>query len=122
MTPPSSDRPDSSNISEPEPPQPPQAQQIAQKRAIAFLTLDIQRVKAAATELLEKLEAVRTGELDGWERLGNAYYLNLSGDRATIEDTVDDESPSCTLSIEEFAQLVQDWIINLKANETDENF
>jgi hypothetical protein len=46
--------------------------------------------------------------------------LNLSGDRATIEDTVDDESPSCTLSIEEFAQLVQDWIIDLEADATDE--
>lgn len=115
------DRPEPSNMPEPEPPQPPQAQQTAQKRAIAFLTLDIQRVKAAAAELLEKLEAVRTGELDGWERLGNAYCLNLSGDRATIEDTVDDESPSCTLSIEEFAQLVQDWIIDLEADEADEN-
>lgn len=96
--------------------EPPNEQQAAQKRAIAFLTMDIQRVREAATELAAKLEAVRSGQLDHWERLGNAYCLNVLPDRATIEDTVDDQSEVCTLSIDEFAQLVQDWMQNLEAD------
>jgi hypothetical protein len=90
--------------------------QAAQKRAIAFLTMDIQRTREAAIELAEKLAAVRSGELAGWERLGNAYCLNLHPDRATIEDTIDDQSATCTLSIDDFAQLVQDWIASLESD------
>jgi|GEM_PF-1843483 len=94
----------------------PDDRQAAQKRAIAFLTMDIQRVREAAVELADKLEAVRSGELDRWERLGNAYCLQVLPDRATIEDTVDDQSEACTLSIEELAQLVQDWMHDLDAD------
>jgi len=94
----------------------PDDRQAAQKRAIAFLTMDIQRVREAAVELADKLEAVRSGQLDHWERLGNAYCLQVLPDRATIEDTVDDQSEACTLSIDEFTQLVQDWMHDLDAD------
>ncbi|MEM1426854.1 MAG: YacL family protein, partial [Cyanobacteria bacterium P01_H01_bin.130] len=57
----------------------------------AYLTLDIQDSREWAQELAGQIAAVRSGELDHWERLGNAYELVLTSDGATIAATVGPE-------------------------------
>ena len=54
-------------------------------RAIAeYLTLDIQNSPEWAQDLADHIEAVRTGKLERWERLGNAYDLTLTAEGAAM--------------------------------------
>ena len=78
-------------------------------RVAEFLTFDIQQSPEWARELIEKIEAIANGELQTWERNGNAFYLQLSANGASIEDTVDETSPVQTVSLDEFRTAVLAW-------------
>lgn len=52
----------------------------------AYLTIDIQKSREAAGELLEKIDAVSSGKIPNWERTGNAYCLRIFPDYAVIEE------------------------------------
>lgn len=88
----------------------------AHRRVDEFLTFDIQQSPEWARELIEKTEAIANGELQTWERNGNAFYLELSADRATIEDTVDETSAVQTVSLDEFRAAVLAWIERIEAS------
>lgn len=81
----------------------------AHRRVAEFLTIDIQQSPAWTQELIDKIEAIATDKLERWERNGNAFYLELSADGATIEDVVDETSPLETVSLEEFRAAVLAW-------------
>jgi hypothetical protein len=76
----------------------------------AFLVMDIQRNPQWARGLAEQIEAVKSGRLSGWERIGNAYRLELTAEGALIEDLVDEGSPAQMVSLEEFSTAVDAWI------------
>jgi len=76
----------------------------------AFLVMDIQRNPEWADELAEKIEAVKTGRLSKWERIGNAYRLELTSETALIEDLVDEGAPAQAVSLNEVSAAVNAWI------------
>lgn len=81
---------------------------------VAFLVMDIQRNPEWAHELAERIEQVKTGKLPVWERIGNAYRLELTGKGALIEDLVDEDSPEQMITLNDFRNAVQAWIEALK--------
>lgn len=80
----------------------------------AFLVLDIQRNLDWAKELAEKTEAVQAGNLKEWERIGNAFRLELTADGALIEDLIDEDSSMQTIDLGEFSKAVEMWFADLK--------
>ena len=81
---------------------------------VAFLVMDIQRNPEWAHELADRIEQVKTGKLPVWERIGNAYRLELTGKGALIEDLVDEDSPEQMITLNDFSNAVQAWIESLK--------
>ena len=77
---------------------------------VAFLVMDIQRNPDWARVLADRLEQVKTGKLPVWERLGNAYRLELSWKGALIEDLVDEDSAAQEITLEDFSKAVEAWI------------
>jgi hypothetical protein len=76
----------------------------------AYLVMDIQRNPEWADELADRIADVKSGKLPGWERIGNAYRLELVGRRALIEDLVDENSPAQEVTLDEFSLAVNAWI------------
>ncbi len=76
----------------------------------AYLVVDIQRNPEWANELVEKIRAVQTGKLKTWERIGNAFRLELSAKGALIEDVVDEDSPEQRVDLDEVSKAVEAWI------------
>ena len=82
----------------------------AHEMLVAFLVMDIQRNPEWAHELADRIEQVKTGMLPVWERIGNAYRLELTGKGALIEDLVDEDGPAQEITLEEFSKAVEAWI------------
>jgi hypothetical protein len=82
----------------------------AHEMLVAFLVMDIQRNPEWARELADQIEQVKTGKLPVWERIGNAYRLELTEKGALIEDLVDEDGPAQEIILEEFSKAVQAWI------------
>jgi hypothetical protein len=76
---------------------------------VAFLVMDIQQSPQWAEELLEKIEAVASGRLPQWERIGNAYRVEITVGGVLIEDAVDEKSPAYRVSLAEFRAAVATW-------------
>ena len=76
----------------------------------AYLIMDIQHNPEWADELANRIADVKAGKLPGWERIGNAYRLELIGRRAWIEDLVDEGSPAQEVTLDEFSLAVNAWI------------
>jgi len=81
---------------------------------IAFLVMDIQHSPEWARELADQIEQVKSGKLPVWERIGNAYRLELTDQRALIEDLVDEDSPILTVPFADFCKAVEAWIEQFK--------
>ena len=77
---------------------------------VAFLVMDIQHNPGWAHELADKIEQVKSGNLPEWERIGNAYRLELSDQRALIEDLVAEDSLAQEVNLENFCMAVKAWI------------
>ncbi len=76
----------------------------------AYLTIDIQKSPEGVNELLEKIDAVHTGKLSEWERIGNAYCLRLSSDYAEIEeDFASEPGQSARIPLHVFTAAVLSW-------------
>ena len=82
----------------------------AHEMLVAFLVMDIQRNPEWARELADQIEQVKTGKLPVWERIGNAYRLELTEKGALIEDLVDEDGPAQEIILEEFSKAVQAWV------------
>jgi hypothetical protein len=82
----------------------------AHRRLAEFLIMDIQHSPEWARDLLDKINLIQSGSLPDWKRIGNAFYLNLSSDGATIEDLIDENNPPETVVLEEFHQAVITWL------------
>ncbi len=82
----------------------------AHRRLAEFLVMDIQHSPEWARDLLNKITLIQSGSLQKWERIGNAFYLNLSSDGATIEDLIDKNNPPVTVLIEDFYQAAITWL------------
>lgn len=82
-------------------------------RLAAFLETDIQGSDVYAREVLEALDRVAGGELDGWETTGNAHTLSLQRSGATLvseyEEEKDGEEPA-RLRLEEVRKALREWI------------
>ena len=81
---------------------------------VAFLVMDIQRNAEWARELSERIAEVKAGKLPVWERIGNAYRLELADQGVSIEDLVDEDSPIQEVTIEDFSKAVAAWIEHFK--------
>ena len=77
---------------------------------VAFLVMDIQRNPEWAFELADRIEQVKTGKLPVWERIGNAYRLELTDQGALIEDLVDEDVPAEEITLEDFSKAVEAWV------------
>ena len=77
---------------------------------VAFFVMDIQHNSEWAHELSDRLENVKSGNLPVWERIGNAYRLEISAKGALIEDLVDEEIGVQTFSLKELGKAVEAWI------------
>ena len=77
---------------------------------VAFLVMDIQHNPEWAHELADKIEQVKSGNLPEWERIGNTYRLNLTDQRALIEDIVDEDCLAQEVNLENFCMAVKAWI------------
>ena len=76
----------------------------------AFLVMDIQRNPEWACELMHRIAEVKSGKLPTWERIGNAYRLELTDQFALIEDLVDEDVPAQTIALGEFRTAVKAWV------------
>ena len=76
----------------------------------AFLVMDIQHNADWAQELMDRCEQVIAGEIPSWERIGNAYRLELTAKGALIEDLFDDDYPIQTIALDDFRNAVAAWI------------
>jgi hypothetical protein len=85
----------------------------AHEMLVGFLVMDIQRNSEWANELAAQINAVKSGRLPGWERIGNAYRLELTIKDAFLEDLVDAEIRVQRISLKEFSQAVDAWIKTL---------
>ena len=84
---------------------------------VAFLVMDIQRNPDWAHQLVDRLEQVKTGKLPVWERLGNAYRLELSGKGALIEDLVDEDSAVQEITLKDFSNALEAWIKSFESED-----
>ena len=75
----------------------------------AFLVMDIQRNPDWARELADRIEEVKSGNLPVWERIGNAYRLELTAGEVLIEDLVDEDAPAQVVPLKEFSAAVDAW-------------
>jgi hypothetical protein len=89
----------------------------AHEMLVAFLVMDIQRNPDWARELADRIEQVKTGKLPVWERIGNAYRLELTGKGALIEDLVDEDGPAQEITLEEFSKAVEAWIKSFESED-----
>ena len=76
----------------------------------AYLVMDIQHNPEWAGELADRIADVKSGNLPGWERIGNAYRLELIGRCALIEDLVEEDSSAQKVPLEELSLAVNAWI------------
>jgi hypothetical protein len=89
----------------------------AHEMLVAFLVMDIQRNPDWARELADRIEQVKTGKLPVWERIGNAYRLELTGKGALIEDLVDEDDPAQEITLEEFSKAVEAWLKSFESED-----
>jgi len=82
----------------------------AHEMLVAFLVMDIQHNTQWARELAQRVEAVGSGMLAVWERIGNAYRLELTAEGAWIEDLVDEAAAGQMIPLSEFSTALQFWI------------
>jgi hypothetical protein len=81
------------------------------RAVVAYLTVDIQKSREAASELLEKIDAVNAGEISGWERIGNAYCLQIFPDCVVIEeDYADEPGSSVAVVVSLFRAAAHAWL------------
>lgn len=87
----------------------------AQKTVVAYLTIDIQQSREAAHELLENIEAVDCGKIPNWERLGNAYCLQIFPGYVVIEEDYSDE-PGSRVEVPQavFKTAVRTWLDTIR--------
>jgi len=77
---------------------------------LAFLTMDIQKSPVWTDELLQHLQAVKSGAIPTWERPGNAYCLSVYPDFVEIEEEYSDaEEAKTQIPLETFLAAVQAW-------------
>ena len=84
---------------------------------VAFLVMDIQRNPEWARELADRIEQVKIGKLPVWERIGNAYRLELTGRGALIEDLVDEDGPAQEITLKDFSKALEAWIKSFESED-----
>ena len=82
----------------------------AHEMLVAFLVMDIQHNPEWARELADRIAEVESGRRPVWERIGNAYRLELTDQGALIEDLVDEDAPAQTIALGDFCKAVEAWI------------
>lgn len=87
-----------------------QENNLAHERLVAFLVTDIQHSPNWTCEILTKIEAIQAGQVPQWERVGNAFRLELLNDDVLIEDLVDESQPGYKIPLEEFKIAVSAWL------------
>ena len=84
---------------------------------VAFLVMDIQRNREWAWDLAGRIAEVESGRRPVWERIGNAYRLEMTDQGALIEDLVDEDAPAQTIAMGDFSKAVQAWIKSIEAED-----
>ena len=79
-------------------------------RLAAFLESDVQGSDVFAREILEGIERVASGDLDGWESTGNAHTLTVNRSGALLEAELEDDAEPCRLSLKELRDALAGWL------------
>ena len=88
-----------------------QADDPTHRLIAGYLTVDIQKSREAALEILAKVSAVESRQISRWERIGNAYCLALFPDHAEITSEYAEEShASRNISLPLLKTAVQCWL------------
>jgi len=82
----------------------------AHEMLAAFLVMDIQRNPEWARELSNRIAEVKAAKIPVWERIGNAYRLELTDQGVSIEDLVDENSAIQEVTLEDFCRAVEAWM------------
>lgn len=86
------------------------ARQAGAARLAAFLESDVQGSDVFAREILEGVERVASGDLDGWESTGNAHTLTVNRSGALLEAELEEDAEPCRLSHEELREALAGWL------------
>lgn len=84
-------------------------------RLAAFLESDVQGSDVYAREILEGIERVASGDLDGWETTGNAHTLTVDRTGARLEAELDEDAEPCRLALEELRDALAGWLAWLES-------
>jgi uncharacterized protein YacL (UPF0231 family) len=76
---------------------------------VEFLTLEVQNSLEWVREILAKIDALESGEISQWTRLGNAYHVTLSPERVTLENLAMETEPIEEISLSEFKEAAIGW-------------
>jgi hypothetical protein len=77
-----------------------------------FLESDVQVSEYYFNLLLDICKKIGAKELDEWSDTGNAYTVTIKNNTVTVEaayEWVQKELPACTISIDEFRQILRGW-------------
>lgn len=84
--------------------------QYSHRLIVAYLTLDIQKSPEGTIELLQKINAIHSGQMTTWERIGNAYCLRLFPDYVEIEEDFSGRPDKFKkIPLNQFEIAVQSW-------------
>ncbi len=91
------------------------------ERIIAYLTVDIQQSPAWAAELIAKINAVQSGKLSSWERVGNAYCLYIYPHYVVIKDDYPEASDvRIKIPITTFSDALHAWQAMIERHHSDD--
>ena len=80
-----------------------------------YLASDVQESPEVTLLLLELLDQIESGELEGWEGTGNAYTLTLGPDGATIQPEFGSDAEPRRVSLEDLRDALEDWLARLES-------
>ena len=75
-----------------------------------YLVSDVQESPEVARMLLDLVDRVATGDLDGWEGTGNAFTLTLAPEGATIQPELGSDTAPLHVSLDELREALGDWL------------
>lgn len=84
-----------------------------------YLASDVQESPEVTLLLLELLDQIESGELEGWEGTGNAYTLTLAPEGATIQPEFGTDTEPRRVSLDDFRDALENWLAGLE--ESDES-
>ena len=75
-----------------------------------YLASDVQESPEVTLMLLELLDQIEAGDLEGWEGTGNAFTLTLTPEGATIQPEHGSDTERRRVSLDDLRDALEDWL------------